>query len=58
MFCSKCGKEIQDDVNFCSHCGFSIKGTNDFNDLPLALRADLIINNVVFQFPQDSEIAD
>ena len=22
MYCSKCGKEINDNANFCKHCGF------------------------------------
>lgn len=25
MFCPKCGKEINDNVKFCMHCGFAIK---------------------------------
>lgn len=24
MFCSSCGKEVQDSVNFCSHCGTQV----------------------------------
>ena len=27
MFCSKCGKQIDDNVEFCEHCGFKVKQT-------------------------------
>lgn len=29
MFCSKCGKEIDDNVNFCKFCGFQIKSLEE-----------------------------
>lgn len=29
MYCSKCGKEIPDESNFCLFCGHQIKSTND-----------------------------
>ncbi len=35
MFCSKCGKEIDDNVNFCKFCGFQV------NSLEENLRDDL-----------------
>ena len=25
VFCSSCGKEVSDDLNFCPHCGGTIK---------------------------------
>jgi len=35
MFCSKCGKQIPDDSQFCSSCGYKIvliKNNNNYND--------------------------
>ena len=29
MFCSKCGKEIDDNVNFCKFCGFQVNSLEE-----------------------------
>ena len=29
MFCSKCGKEMADDLNFCPHCGNQVRSTSE-----------------------------
>ena len=31
MFCSKCGKQIADDVKFCPYCGNAVNGTKPNN---------------------------
>ena len=31
MFCSKCGKQIADDVKFCPNCGNAVNGTKPNN---------------------------
>lgn len=35
MYCSKCGKPVSDDANYCSFCGAKIAGTDSF-ELPSA----------------------
>jgi len=29
MYCHKCGKELEEDVSFCSSCGASVNGSTD-----------------------------
>jgi len=42
MFCSNCGKKIEDDSKFCEHCGYSIE--SDTNEVTL-IREDEPVPN-------------
>ena len=42
MFCSKCGKEINDDAVVCIHCGC---GTEKYNKKDEVSNQPIIINN-------------
>ena len=42
MYCSKCGKNISDDANYCQHCGHPIAVTQpvkkvENNDTPIGI---------------------
>ena len=32
MYCSKCGKEINENSNYCKHCGYKINVIQDIED--------------------------
>lgn len=41
MYCSKCGKQIEDDATFCKHCGYRIKQKekkNPFENLDIEMK--------------------
>ena len=38
MFCSKCGKEIEENAKFCHHCGYEI-GSSGLNNKTISIIA-------------------
>lgn len=41
MFCSKCGKEIEENAKFCQHCGYEI-GSSKFNNKTISIIAFVV----------------
>lgn len=49
MFCNKCGKEIQGDVNFCNSCGNPLNGVgNNAENLLHQLSERYKINGIIW----------
>lgn len=49
MFCNKCGKEIQGDVNFCNSCGNPLNGVgNNAEKLLHQLSERYKINGIIW----------
>ena len=55
MFCSKCGSDNQDNVQFCTSCGYQLKRSlrlphNHQQKINLILSGGRITNNIFFNF--------
>lgn len=52
MYCKQCGKQIEDDSNFCRHCGVSVRF------VPTTLEADLFDQRIAHiesrMFPEEA----
>ena len=49
MYCSKCGKQLNDDANFCYNCGYPLKSS-----IPEVREATATENNADFMSSQIS----
>ena len=47
MFCSKCGKEIDENSSFCKYCGFNVAKVNKPSKGRLGLFAGIIVTSFV-----------
>lgn len=50
QYCSKCGKEIQDDVNFCPHCGQRIKEVEEEKSLESKITTENLVRFILTFF--------